>query len=328
MRFIIYGLGAIGGTFAAALARSGQSVVAIARGRMLEAVKADGLMFRTPAGSERIRFPVFAGPHEIAFEPDDVAILTVKSQDTQAALRALCDAGFGDRPVVCAQNGVNNERVALRFFPNVYAMTVMMPADYTVPGEVTCFGTPRHGMLDLGRYPHGLDDTVAGIATAMAGANFAAFPLEQVMRSKYGKLRDNLGNVVEAALGGGGDKGPLRSGSLVTAIHGEAERVYTAAGIEWVAVGNADPRRKGLMEIGPVDGVTRAGGSSLQSLKRRTGSIETDYLNGEIVLLGRLHGVPTPVNAALCDVGRELVGERAAPGSMSAEELAHRLGLG
>ena len=30
-----------------------------------------------------------------------------------------------------------------------------------------------------------------------------------------------------------------------------------------------------------------------------SGSIETDYLNGEIVLLGRLHGVPTPVNALL-----------------------------
>ena len=39
------------------------------------------------------------------------------------------------------------------------------------------------------------------------------------------------------------------------------------------------------------------GGSSWQSLVRGTGTIETDFLNGEIVLLGRLHGIPTPVNA-------------------------------
>jgi lysophospholipase L1-like esterase len=37
-------------------------------------------------------------------------------------------------------------------------------------------------------------------------------------------------------------------------------------------------------------------------LARATGSIETDYLNGEIAMLGRLHGVPTPVNALLQDL--------------------------
>jgi 2-dehydropantoate 2-reductase len=34
-------------------------------------------------------------------------------------------------------------------------------------------------------------------------------------------------------------------------------------------------------------------------LQRGTGHIETDYLNGEIVLLGRQLGIPTPVNAVL-----------------------------
>ena len=53
------------------------------------------------------------------------------------------------------------------------------------------------------------------------------------------------------------------------------------------------------MEIGEVAGLTRGGGSSWQSLVRGTGSIEADYLNGEMCLLGRLHGVPTPVNELL-----------------------------
>jgi len=45
--------------------------------------------------------------------------------------------------------------------------------------------------------------------------------------------------------------------------------------------------------------VRRQGGSSWQSLARRSGVIEADQLNGEVVLLGRLHGVPTPVNELL-----------------------------
>ncbi|MGN6489607.1 MAG: ketopantoate reductase family protein [Devosia sp.] len=323
MRFIVHGVGAIGGTFAAALARAGHPVLGIARGRMLAALREQGgLTFRTPAGSALVRFPVVGEPGEIAFRPDDVILLCVKGQDTAAALEALRDAAVTTQAIVCAQNGVNNERLALRLFPNVYAMTVILPADYVTPGEVVCYGTPRLGLLDLGRYPHGLDDNVAGVATAMQTANFAAFPLEQVMPSKYGKLRDNLGNVVEAALGHGS-----RSGPLLEAIQAEAERVYRAAGIAWVPVGNADPLRKGLMEVGPVEGVTRTGGSSVQSLKRGTGTIETDYLNGEIVLLGRLHGVPTPLNAALVAVGRDLAAKGAKPGSMTEAELRARLGL-
>ena len=72
----------------------------------------------------------------------------------------------------------------------------------------------------------------------------------------------------------------------------------------------------------PVAGVSRAGGSSTQSLARGAGSIETDYLNGEIVLLGRLHGVPTPANAFFVDLAARLVGERARPGALTADDLA------
>jgi 2-dehydropantoate 2-reductase len=44
-------------------------------------------------------------------------------------------------------------------------------------------------------------------------------------------------------------------------------------------------------------------------------------LNGEIVLLGRSHGVPTPVNAALQRLANQLAASGRPPGSMSTEEL-------
>jgi 2-dehydropantoate 2-reductase len=281
-----------------------------------------GLTFKTPAGSALVQFDVVAAPGDIEFRPDDVIFLAMKGQDTAPALEALRDAGVTTQAIVCAQNGVNNERAALRFFPNIYGMTVILPADYVTPGEVICYGTPKLGLVDIGRYPQGLDDNVAAIATAMDSANLAAFPLEYVMHSKYGKLRDNLGNVVEAALGHGS-----RSGPLMDAIQAEAEVVYAAAGIDWTPLGNADPRRKGLMELGAVQGETRTGGSSTQSLKRGTGTIETDYLNGEIVLLGRLFGVPAPLNAGLVAIGHELIARGAKPGSMTESDLRARLGL-
>lgn len=322
MRFIIYGLGAVGGAIAAALTRSGSEVVGIARGRMLDAVSADGLLFRTPAGTEKVRFAVVAGPDEIAFRPDDAVLLTMKSQDTDEAIAALVRAGVSEQAVFCFQNGLNNERLALRHFANVYGVTVMIPADYTVPGEVVCYGTPRHGLFDIGRYPSGLDERAEALIAALDGANFAAFPMDDVQRSKRGKLIENLGNVVDAAMGPDSDRG----GALMDAVRDEARAVFRAAGLEWKEIDRNEPRRKGLVEMGKIEGYQRAGSSSTQSLKRGAGSIETDYLNGEVVLLGRLNGVPVPLNAALCQLGLDLISGKVAAGTLTQAELKARLG--
>ena len=72
-------------------------------------------------------------------------------------------------------------------------------------------------------------------------------------------------------------------------------------------------------------GSLRAGGSTWQSLARGATALETDYLNGEITYLGRLHGVPTPVNEALQRLAAEGARARVAPGSMSLDELAARV---
>ena len=80
-----------------------------------------------------------------------------------------------------------------------------------------------------------------------------------------------------------------------------------------------------LLQRGEIAGQTRPGGSSWQSLQRGTGDIETDYLNGEIVLLGRMHGVPTPANELLQRLARELAATRDEPGATSAATILEQL---
>ena len=64
----------------------------------------------------------------------------------------------------------------------------------------------------------------------------------------------------------------------------------------------------------------------MASLAHGTGTIETDLLNGEIVLLGRLHGLPTPVNGMLQQVASELARSQAPPASLTEADLLARLG--
>src|SRR5260221_4195872 len=117
MTFIIYGVGAIGGTLAAKLALAGKPVAGIARGAQLAALQRNGLLLQTPAGASRVIFPIADDPKRLGIGADDVIFLCMKSQDTEAALQQLRDAGLTDQPIACRQNGVANERAALRLFP-------------------------------------------------------------------------------------------------------------------------------------------------------------------------------------------------------------------
>ena len=322
MRIVIVGIGAVGGTLAAGLSLAGIEVAGIARGAQLAAIRANGLHLRTPGGSHFAHFPCYADPSEAQLRPDDLVVLTVKSQDSASALSQLRFAGMTDQPLFCAQNGVANEQLAARSFPNVHGITVMMPADYLVPGETVVFGAPRWGLFDIGRWPAGHDEADQALAEALNTANFAAFVSDDVMGSKYGKLLLNLHNVLEAAIG----RGALFK-RIAPLLKAEGEAVLKAAEIGWRDVSASDTRREGLMQITDVAGARRAGSSTSQSLARGTGSVETDYLNGEIVMLGARHGVPTPVNSWFCRLADRLLREGKAPGHLEEAEVARALGL-
>ncbi|MFW5654469.1 MAG: ketopantoate reductase family protein [Roseicyclus sp.] len=319
MRVIIYGLGAVGGTVAAALAASGREVVGIARGPMLEALRHAPLRLRHPGGEVSVRVPCVGAPSEIDLRPDDLICLTMKSQDTMAALQALRAAGVRDQPVFCLQNGVANEPAALRLFPDVHGVTVMMPASYIEPGEVLCHGTPKLGLFDIGRFPSGIDAADEALAEAFDAAQMRGFLHEDVMASKRGKLLLNLGNALEAALGRGTGRGDWPG-----QVRAEAEGVMRAAGLGWDDVGMDDPRRKGLMQMGDIPGESRFGGSTSQSLMRGTGQVETDFLNGEIAWLARTHGMDAPRNAFLTDLMAALAASGRGPGTIGLAELDAR----
>jgi 2-dehydropantoate 2-reductase len=97
--------------------------------------------------------------------------------------------------------------------------------------------------------------------------------------------------------------------------------VLDTAGIAYSTSEEEAEVRGRRVDIRPVEGARRSGGSSWQSLARGSGSIEADYLNGEIVLLGRLHGVPTPVNEVLRREANRAAREKLPPGSMRLETL-------
>ena len=320
MRFIVYGAGAIGGLAGARMADGGVDVVLIARGAHADAMKQKGLTIQSADGPKTVKVRVATSPEGVRIEPDDVVLLGMKSQHTGEALEALRGVAHPETAVACLQNGVANERAALRYFPNVYPVCVMCPASHLEPGVVLQHSVPIPGMLDVGRYPSGVDDRVSEMAAAFRAAGFDSVERPDVMRWKYRKLVMNLGNAVQALFASG------EAGDLMKRVAAEGEECLRAAGIDFASTDEDRERRADFLQIKPIDGYPYGGGSTWQSLERGSGSVETDYLNGEIGLLGRLHGVPTPLSDRLQRLMAEAAARKERPGHLSAADLEARLG--
>ena len=228
-------------------------------------------------------------------------------------------------PVVCAQNGVENERIALRRFQRVYGICVMLPATHLEPGRVDTQGSPHPGMLDIGRYPGGVDAVAEEVAIDLSAAGSCPWPAP---KSCAGSTQ----NCCEI-WGIRSRRSPATTWmrpaeqlvqELSSAVDAEGREVLTAAGIDFV--GDEEWRAIGAIRCSSSRSrVASAAADRRGRAPAADGSIEADFLNGEIALLGRLHGVATPLNDLLPREANALVRDRRPPGSVSPAELLSKL---
>jgi 2-dehydropantoate 2-reductase len=321
-RVIIYGPGAIGGTVGGHLALSGSSVVLIGRGGHIARIQEQGLHLITPIGTHTLKIPAVTSPEQIEFTPDDVVLLCVKSQDTQAALRDL-QTVIQDIPVFCLQNSVSNEAIAASYFPRVYGAMVRIGGEYVKDGEITTRRDPP-GWLIIGNYPKGADSRAGSVAVQLRKAGFHVLVTPDVMPYKWGKLVANLSNAIGAITNGKWDEVKL----IAAATQDEAKSIISQAGIYWVSQEELE-KQWSEMTARPRHVITTESQSSTwQSLARQQGTVETEFLNGEIVRLARRLGQKAPINEALVRISHEMAKKREGPGRYSARELTKMLGLG
>ena len=322
MRYVILGAGAIGGTLGG-LHRAGREVVLVARPKHVAAIRAGGLRLLTGDADYRLDVPAVDAVADAApFGSEDVVLLACKAQHTVAALGELRAAGARPKlPVVCCQNAIWNEAHAQRVCRNVYGAVVFVPGVYLQPGEVINARTGHYGYLEVGRYPGGADPLCSAVVEDLTAAGFAAAVNPAVMRAKGAKCLGNLANALNAVTGS--QRG---AEAFMAQVRDEARRVWRAAGIEFEESEEFAARRgqryRGDNRWPKGHGEPHRGGSSWQSLMRGAGSIESQFLNGEVVQLGRLLGIPSPYNEVLWRRAEQMAHDRTPPGRYGVDELA------
>ena len=339
-RYVIVGAGAIGGGIGARLVQAGLPTVLIARGEHLVAMQRHGLRLRTPR--EDVTLPVSAvgSIAEVSLGTGDVILLSTKTQQVLDVLPEVADAPVHDDhgtvvgragellPVFLATNGVSAEPLAARYVRRVFGVCIWMPAVHLQPAEVIIRGVPMSGILHLGRVPAEQAvpsdrELLTEVAADWQRATFDIALPADVMAWKHRKLISNIANVVDALV-----DDPRAARSVVTAADAEARAVLAAARIPVVDDETEAAARAQGFTVEPVPGLedARLGSSTWQSLSRGTGSVETDYLNGEIVRIAHERGLSAPVNALLARLARTVVRDGRGPGSSSADELVEAVG--
>src|SRR4051812_21968980 len=117
MRIAIIGAGGIGGYYGGLLARAGHQVSMLARSKNLEALRANGVIVKTPDESFSAEVTAGDDAEELSksFDHDDIVLITTKSyslNEIAPAAKAFTDRGA---TVVPLNNGVEAAETLIQF---------------------------------------------------------------------------------------------------------------------------------------------------------------------------------------------------------------------
>jgi 2-dehydropantoate 2-reductase len=318
MKFLAFGAGAVGTYIGGSLALSGHEVVFIERPQVAETIRASGLRLGLSEGERQVASPMLAPSLAGALaaaasdgRPFDAAIFALKSFDTAAALEDMRPHIAAMPPVLCLQNGVDNEP----------ALAGVLGSERVIAGTLLS-AIARRGLGDIAverlrgmgvAAGHPLSEALQAALDA-AGLRCRLFPKAADM--KWSKLLTNLiANASSAIL----DMTPaeifahpglfrlemLQLRETLEVMHAQSIDVVDLPGtpVRLLALGVRLPASLSRPLMTRAIGSGRGGKmpSFHIDLHAGRGQSEVDWLNGAVVRAGERLSIPTPANRLLND---------------------------
>jgi 2-dehydropantoate 2-reductase len=322
MKILSFGAGAIGTYIGGSLALAGHKVVFVEQGQAVDLLRSNGLKLNLgldPRRKGQAEFQLvppeveFAGSLTEALSngPFDVALFALKSYDTPAALEGLRPYADQLPPILCLQNGVDNEP----------AIAAVLGAQKVIAGTVTS-AVGRRGVGDIVLEKLRGVGVAAGhplstrLVEALDGAYLNAKLFPKAADMKWSKLLTNLlANPTSAILDMTASEVFAHTGlyRLEIAQLSECLAVMKAQGISVVDLPGTPVRALALATRLPLwlskPFLSKAAGAGRGAkmpsfyidLHAGRGKSEITYLHGAVVRAGEKCGVPTPVNRLLTE---------------------------
>lgn len=316
MKIAVIGAGAVGSVIGGLLSKVGEDVTLVGRKPHVDAINQNGLTLERASG--KIVIQVKAAEN-LDFKLD-LALLTVKAQDVVSLVRKA-QVFLSGIQVVTMQNGVrSDDQVAgLLGKENIISSVVTFNGQFLEPGKAL-YSIPFSKTALLIGEPFGNKGNRLQTLSALLNKAIGTDIGEDIRAAHWTKLIWNLQTAVPAVTGLSYQDSYQypKVRELTISLLKEGLKVIKAAGIKTADVPGfpMEPIETMARESLPIAssmlkkmaeslGKVPVLGSTLQSIKRGT-STEVDYLNGEIVNLGKKIGVPTPANSLMVELVHQI----------------------
>jgi 2-dehydropantoate 2-reductase len=289
MRIAVVAAGGVGGYFGAKLARAGESVVMLARGAHLDAIRRGGIRVRSAVDGE-LSAKVEAVDSLAGQPPVDMALFCVKSFDTTTAAEALRPVVGPSTGVVSLQNGVDNEDLLDEILGRGVALggAAYVFATIEAPGVIAhTFG----GRIVFGELDGRVSERATRLREALARANVpvdVSTDIRRVLWEKYLLISAQAGMTALTRCPAGVLRETPESWRMYRLILEELAAVARAAGVS-LAGDVVDAVMKQAAAVAP------GAYSSLHHDLTQGKRLELEALHGHALRLGERHGVPTPM---------------------------------
>jgi 2-dehydropantoate 2-reductase len=293
MRIALVGAGGVGAGFGGYLAEAGHELVALARGRHLEAIQAGGLIVRRPDGESRV--PVRASDNVGELGTVDLVIFAVKLWDTEAAARQMLPMLGEATMVLVLQNGVD----ALDLLAPAVGKERLIGGVAQISAVIEAPGVVAHrspfARIIAGEPGASGSDRLTRLVEMMTQAGIDAQASTQIQVDLWAKFVFIVGLSGTTALFRA-PIGPIRkhdrTAAFLRALVEEAVAVAHAEGVPLPA-NQVEQTMAVLSEL--PEGMKASMFEDLLAGNR----LELPWLSGRVVRSGRTHGIPTPANAAV-----------------------------
>jgi len=279
MEVLVYGAGALGSLVGGLLARE-HDVTLVGRDPHMRRIREDGLRIDGQLDVHVAPRALTDGTHRVA----DLALVTTKAYDTDAAARALAT---GEYEAVCSlQNGLTEERLVAALDATVLAGTASYGARFAEPGGVTCTGV---GEVVVGALSGGVGAEAARVGAAFEAAGVETVVAEDMPTRRFEKLAVNAGINGPSALART-ENGPTLDGPAAPVAREAAREVARVA--RAVGVDLSDDRAVAAVERVAAD--TAANRSSMYEDVAKDRRTEVDAIYGAVVDRAERRGVSVP----------------------------------
>ena len=296
MRIAVMGSGGLGGYFGARLAQGGADVFFVARGRHLQAMRAEGLRIEGPEPIHLARVNATEDPREAGVV--DFVLVCVKLWDTESALEQVRPMVGPATTLISFQNGVLKDRYLGAAYDPARTMGGVGYVATTIdrPGVIRQTG-PMQRLL-FGEFDGSMSDRGRALLEACLAGGIKAELSPHILREiwqKYVFLVGLSGTTATIRK----PVGPIRETPQTRAFLLDVMREVVAVGRAH-GVDLAEDYAEVRLEF--ADEVAYDMTSSMHHDLERGNRLEVRWLSGGVVELGRQKGVPTPLNRAIADI--------------------------